>query len=192
MALDVYQTLRVQYPRLRLIVVPRHPERFDEVAVILERSGVDWQRRSELSAEKNPRRGQSPEVLLVDTVGELGAWWGAAAIALVGGSFGNRGGQNMLEPAAYGAAVCFGPNTRNFRDIVARLLAADAAQVVASADELKEFVLRALTDPDWADRLGRNARDLVIAQQGATARTVDLLIAELECETTQPDTSRAA
>src|SRR5207344_3013030 len=68
------------------------------------------------------------QVLLVDTVGELAAWWGTAAIAFVGGSFGPRGGQNMLEPAAYGAAVCFGPNTKNFRDIVAALLDANAAQ----------------------------------------------------------------
>ena len=81
------------------------------------------------SASTQPAVHRRP-ILLVDTVGELGAWWGTATIAFVGGSFGSRGGQNMLEPAAYGAAVSFGPNTWNFRDIVAALLAADAAVVV--------------------------------------------------------------
>ena len=78
-------------------------------------------------------------ILLVDTVGELGAWWGTATIAFVGGSFGSRGGQNMIEPAAYGAAVSFGPNTWNFRDIVAALLAADAAVVVHDADRARSL-----------------------------------------------------
>ncbi len=67
-------------------------------------------------------RNRRPAILLVDAVGELGAWWGTAHIAFVGGSLTSRGGQNMIEPAAYGAAVCFGPNTWNFRHIVALLL----------------------------------------------------------------------
>ena len=85
------------------------------------------------------RGGPGPrarECLLVDVVGELGAWWGTAQIAFVGGSLGNRGGQNMIEPAAYGAAVSFGPNTRNFRDIVAAMLAREAAVVVADGDAI--------------------------------------------------------
>ena len=76
-----------------------------------------------------------PRVLLVDVVGELGAWWGTAQIAFVGGSMGSRGGQNMIEPAAYGAAVSFGPNTWNFRDIVAAMLAHDAAVVVRDGEQ---------------------------------------------------------
>ena len=96
-------------------------------------------------------------VLLVDTVGELGAWWGTRQIAFVGGSFGDRGGQNMIEPAAYGAAVSFGPNTRNFRDIVAALIAADAAVVVQDAEQLEAFVRRcldgsAIRDHAWRAR----------------------------------------
>jgi 3-deoxy-D-manno-octulosonic-acid transferase len=112
---------------------------------------------------------------LVDTVGELGAWWGAAAIGFVGGSFGSRGGQNMLEPAAYGVATCFGPNTWNFRDIVAQLLAAGGAEVVRDAAEFEAFVRRALENPAAARELGQRARRLVLSQQGATRRTVDLL-----------------
>jgi 3-deoxy-D-manno-octulosonic-acid transferase len=84
-------------------------------------------------------------VLLVDRVGELGAWWGTARIAYVGGSMGKRQGQNMIEPAAYGAAVSFGPFTRNFRDVVSVLLAAEAAIVVRDGQQLTAFVRRRLT-----------------------------------------------
>jgi 3-deoxy-D-manno-octulosonic-acid transferase len=193
-ALDIFCRLAPQHPRLRLIVVPRHPERFDSVAKLLDESGLSWQRRSQLSeprvagaehlrrpigsgvsvaaATLNPIH---PRVLLVDSVGELGAWWGTAAIAFVGGSFGSRGGQNMIEPAAYGAAVSFGPNTWNFRDIVAALLASNAAIVVRDAAELEEFVRRCLVETRYAANLGECAQRLVLSQLGATKRTVELL-----------------
>ena len=81
----------------------------------------------------------------------------------------------MLEPAAYGVATCFGPNTWNFRDIVSQLLGAKGAVVVHDRDQLEQFVCRALADPEWAQELGQRARQLVLSGQGATARTVDLL-----------------
>ena len=112
---------------------------------------------------------------MLDTVGELSACWGLADIAFVGGSFGNRGGQNMMEPAAYGAAVCFGPNTRNFRQIVELLTQADAVQVVQDPAALKAFVEKMLQYPDEGAELGRRAQQLVLSQQGATQRTIDLL-----------------
>jgi len=193
-ALHIYRRLAPQHPRLRLIVVPRHPERFEAVAKLLDASGLSWQRRSHLDysrdarvpgAEALPRPSESgvspslapshPRVLLVDTVGELGAWWGTATIAFVGGSFGSRGGQNMIEPAAYGAAVSFGPNTRNFRDIVSTMLAGDAAVVVRDERELEAFVRRCLADPPYAAALGQRARNLVLGQLGATERTLRLL-----------------
>jgi 3-deoxy-D-manno-octulosonic-acid transferase len=197
-AIDIFRRLAPQHPRLRLILVPRHPERFDAVANLLNASNLPWQRRSELAnrppAEPEAARarcaqssnrgatnrppaplGVSAPILLVDTVGELGAWWGATQIAFVGGSFGDRGGQNMIEPAAYGAAVSFGPNTWNFRDIVAALTAADAAVVVKDAQQLEAFVERSLTDPHHAAAMGARARQLVQTQLGATGRTVTLL-----------------
>ena len=118
----------------------------------------------------------SPRVLLVDVVGELGAWWGTAHIAFVGGSLGNRGGQNMIEPAAYGAAVSFGPNTRNFRDIVAALLRHDAAVVVADGEQLLAFVRDCLANPAEAAARGQRAASLVRQQLGATERTFQLLL----------------
>jgi 3-deoxy-D-manno-octulosonic-acid transferase len=192
LALDTFAQLSAEHPRLRLILVPRHPERFDDVAALLDRRGMPWQRRSQSSPlaprEGNPlaeradhrERADHSErvdrrILLVDAVGELGAWWGTAQIAFVGGSLGQRGGQNMIEPSAYGAAVAFGPNTWNFRDVVTQLLAADAAVVVKDGTELTAFVRRCLGEGEWAAAMGRRARDLVLSQQGAADRTIALL-----------------
>lgn len=174
LALAAYRQLREAHPRLRLILVPRHPDRFPPVARLLDESGLVWQRRTALDHE-----GPNPDarVLLVDAMGELGAWWGTAQIAFVGGSMGSRGGQNMIEPAAYGAAVCFGPNTRNFRDIVATMLAHDAAVVVHNGEELTAFVRRSLESPGEAAAPGQRARSLVAQQLGATDRTLRLLSA---------------
>ena len=91
----------------------------------------------------------------------------------------------MLEPAAYGVATCFGPNTRNFRDIVTQLLTVDGAKVVANIDELEQFVRRALKDRQWAKELGQRARNLVSEQQGATERTVELLLPLVEMKTSE-------
>jgi 3-deoxy-D-manno-octulosonic-acid transferase len=175
--LEVYRQLSSSWPQLRLMLVPRHPDRFRAVGRLLDSSGISWQRRTELEdGGPNP----AARVLLVDVVGELGAWWGTAQIAFVGGSLGNRGGQNMIEPAAYGAAVCFGPNTRNFRDVVSTMLAHDAAVVVADGEQLARFVRRCLEEPDYAAALGQRARSLVLAQLGASQRTFDLLAALAE------------
>lgn len=177
-ALEVFRGLAPQFPHLRLVLVPRHPERFAAVAGLLADSGLRWQRRSALEKGAADAHWQ---VLLVDTIGELAAWWGTAQVAFVGGSLGQRGGQNMIEPAAYGAAVCFGPNTHNFRDIVADLLKQQAAVVVHSAEELAAFVQRCLAEPDFARRLGQRAAAFVQRQQGAARRTA-LLLAEPEAD----------
>jgi 3-deoxy-D-manno-octulosonic-acid transferase len=88
---------------------------------------------------------------------------------------GERQGQNMIEPAAYGAAVSFGPKTRNFRDVVAALLEAEAAVVVNDGRELSAFVRRCLFEPEHAEKLGTRARSVIAAHLGATERTADLL-----------------
>ena len=121
LALAAFEAASVDHPRLRLVIVPRHVERAQEIAALLDATGHDWRLRSRLATREAEAAAPRPRVLLVDTTGELAAWWGTAAIAFVGGSLdGRRGGQNMLEPAAYGAAVSFGPFTRNFREEVRR------------------------------------------------------------------------
>jgi len=138
-----FQRLRPEFPNLRLILVPRQRERFDPVAAELRRAGVPFVRRSELTG----RLADRAAVILIDTFGELGALWGLAEVAFVGGSLdGQRGGQNMIEPAAFGAAVLFGPHVWNFRDTVQRLLAARAAIQVRDARELEMTMRRLLAD----------------------------------------------
>lgn len=188
LAVEAFQHLSAKHPHLRLLITPRHPERFDDVARLLERSGVHWERRSRLESAGHDRKAR---VLLIDVVGELGAWWGTSTIAYVGGSLSRRGGQNMIEPAAYGSAVCFGPNTWNFKDVVQLLLHSDAAHVVQDGAELQAFVERCLLDPLFAARLGRRAQELVIAQQGAADRTL-VFLQGLAAVKQQPPTRRQA
>lgn len=172
LALAAFRNLCGQHPELRLVIVPRHPERFDDVAKLLTDSGQKWQRRTELDS-RSP--DPAARILLVDVVGELGAWWGTAHVGFVGGSLGNRGGQNMIEPAAYGVAVAFGPNTWNFRDVAAALIGARAAVVVHDGPELTAFVRRVLAVEEFGRGLGERAQLVVRTNLGATRRTVDLI-----------------
>jgi 3-deoxy-D-manno-octulosonic-acid transferase len=171
-AVRAWQELYNQFPELKLIVVPRHSDRFDQVAEEIEQSGVRMRRRSTALGSLN---GDDWDVLLVDSVGELKWWWGLAEIAVVGGSFGARGGQNMLEPAAYGANVAFGPNTSNFRDIVELLLAGDAAARLPSLAELSDWLRQQLLDPLPGKARGQRAQAIIASGAGALDRTLDAL-----------------
>ncbi len=178
MALDIYRRAQEQFPNLRLIIVPRQKDRFDAVAELLRISGLPWIRRSALGPPRFCELGLNGDhpIILVDTIGELGTVWGLADVAFVGGSFdGQRGGQNMIEPAAYGAAVLFGPHTWNFKDTVARLKDLQAALECADAAALERDVLRLLGDAELRNRLGEAARHFVQSQQGATAATLAAL-----------------
>jgi 3-deoxy-D-manno-octulosonic-acid transferase len=207
--LDSYRELRNEFPDLRLILAPRHQERFDEVAALVKRVGFELRRRSERgdgSRFRAPRPDVEPDfprgkesgppvrdhsVLLLDTLGELAACWGLADVAFVGGSLSHRGGQNMLEPCAYGAAVILGPNTWNFRHAVEMLRSRRAVSVVFDGTELTGEVRRLLHDDLAARRMGQAARELVQSQQGATARTLDLLCEALG-SAADPASRRAA
>jgi len=178
-ALETWLELRGEFPELRLILVPRHQERFEETARLVKSYGLPLLRRSAINVEETARldvlTAEKP-VILLDTLGELSACWGLADFAYVGGSMGNRGGQNMIEPCAYGAAVCFGPNTRNFRDIVESLLVLNAARVVEDKVGLASLLREWLTDRQSATRQGVAARDFVLGQAGAAKQTIDLLL----------------
>ena len=171
MVLETFRELSPQWPRLRLVLVPRHPDRFEAVAKLLDSSGIPWQRRTARRHEQGNRKrrrspSHSPPLLLSPLPSRpagrcgrrTGRWWGTAHIAFVGGSMGSRGGQNMIEPAAYGAAVSFGPNTWNFRDIVSAMLDRDAAVVVKDGQQFTRFVRRCLEEPEYAAALGREPK----------------------------------
>ncbi len=185
-ALDAWAELRQQHPTLRLVLVPRHKERFDEVAQLVESRSLPLVRRSRIADRKSASAmdrafdsarsaDNNAPVLLLDTLGELAACWGLADIAFVGGSLTNRGGQNMIEPAAYGAAVLFGPNTENFQDVADALLAHEAARVVADRHDLSATAGDLLQHPTEAREQGRRAQEFVLSQQGATRKTIAII-----------------
>lgn len=128
-------------------------------------------------------------MILIDTIGELGAIWGLADVAFVGGSLlPGRGGQNMMEPAAFGASVMFGPHTGNFRETVNQLLRHEAARRVADAEDLARSLLADLDDPETAANRSAAGRHLVLAQHGAAGRT----LAELDRLVDPTPSGRAA
>jgi 3-deoxy-D-manno-octulosonic-acid transferase len=187
MVLDAYERIRGQYPKLRVIVVPRHKERFEEVAKLIQSRGYRLLRRSQLSGELHHADG----VILIDTIGELSAVWGLADIAFVGGTFAPRGGQNMIEPAGYSAAVVFGPGVWNFQDTVNHLLACGGARQVTTPDELSNVLDRLTSASDERRQLGEAARSFVRSQHGATDQTISIL-ERLLAASTQPGERCAA
>lgn len=172
--LQAFKNLKQEHSKLALILVPRHPERGNELVQLALRMGFSVRQRS--TGKMHIHSPTSPRVELLDTVGELGACWGLASVAFVGGSFGSRGGQNMLEPAAFGKPVCVGPNTSNFKQIVELLRANDALSTVRSAEEMQGFFAEMLYHPELAAAQGERAKALVLRQQGATDQTISLLL----------------
>src|SRR5207237_4264803 len=141
---------------LRLILVPRHPDRFEEVARLVEQSGLPFVRRSRV-AEPLP---EMPAVVLLDTVGELGAAWGLADVGFTGGSLdGHRGGQSMIDLAGYGVPCVFGPHVWNFRDAAKRLVEVGGAVLVADSGGLERELAALVADADRRGRMGAAARE---------------------------------
>ena len=152
-----------------MILAPRHPERFEAVATLLEQMSIGFCRRSRWNGE--PLAGG---VLLLDTIGELAALYALADIAFVGGSLVPRGGHNIIEPAQYGVATVVGNHTENFRDIVSLFHSRDAVRIVGPA-ELPLVLLELLANDEERKALGQRAAETMRSQIGATARTADKL-----------------
>lgn len=170
LCLDVFCELAQRHPRLKLLLVPRHAERFEEVASAVAKTGLAWQRRSQMSEGQRLESG-AWKIFLADSVGELRWWWGVAEIGFVGGSFGSRGGQNMIEPCAYGVATSFGPNTKHFSDVVQILLDAGGAEQLQQPKDLGPWVESMLNQPLERQAMAARAQQVTHAQRGAVART---------------------
>ena len=168
--LRAFAAVRERFPKALMIVAPRHPERFAQVAELLAASGVHSWRRSQWDASQPI----GPGILLLDTIGELASTYALADIAFVGGSLVPKGGHNILEAAQHGVAIVVGPHTENFRDMVALFRHADAV-VIANADELAPTFQNLLADQTRRHRLGARAREILRANSGATARTLAAL-----------------
>ena len=190
--LETIKQLRAKQP-VRLLLAPRHPERFNEVAALIQKSGLSWTRRTGVPAPDDA----NATVILLDTIGELPATYSLADIVFVGGSIVDRGGHNVLEPAAAGAAVVTGAHTHNFHAIVDLMSEAKAivqltpVEASAAAEELTHVLSGLLTNTEEREELGRRAKQLVMDNQGATDRTIKLIAPLLSREphpTSQPDT----
>ncbi|MFP5234419.1 MAG: 3-deoxy-D-manno-octulosonic acid transferase [Acidobacteriota bacterium] len=170
--LKSWQRLIQSDPNLVLVLAPRHPERFADVASLLEASGLQWLRRSDWKRERfQPRLLKPCQVVLLDTIGELASTYSLASLAFVGGSLVPAGGHNPLEPAQFGVPLVMGPHYVNFRAICDDLLAHNAMRIATEGD-LSGTMLELLRDRESAHQMGARARQVFEAQAGATARCV--------------------
>lgn len=161
----------------RLLIAPRHPERFNEVAGLIAQSGFKLARRSQARSRSEARES---DVILLDTIGELAAVYRFAAVVFVGGSLVPRGGHNIIEPAAYAKPIIVGPHTYNFRQIVSDFACADALVQVSSTgadarDNFAREVIRLLSDREAAQSVGERAKDILLKNRGATDCTVTII-----------------
>lgn len=198
--LDVFASLRAEHPRLRLLIAPRYVERAPRIAAMAEGRGLSVGFRSEAQGEapygdsdSNPESDHrdgggdgdgndlddAPPVLLLDTIGELVAAYRLATLVFVGGSFTRRGGQNILEPAACGKAVLFGPHMENFRDSVQALLGRGGIQV-NDPQHLGRVARELLARPEKLSELGRLARQAISGIRGASERNAQQLASLVE------------
>jgi len=194
MLLETFRLVRGRYAQAMLVLAVRHPERFDSVTALLASSGLPFQRRSRWNDPPLVRTEEmsgAPDgsslaggVLLLDSIGELAGLYELADLAFIGGSLVPKGGHNVLEPAHFGVPILVGPHTENFRDIVEVFRRADALRVV-TPQTLTPTILALLDNAVERETLGRNAREVMRSQQGATRRTADELLTLLAGRTRQ-------
>ena len=167
--LRAYRAVLGAHPMAVLVLAPRHRERFEAVARLLDEQRWNWLRRSA------PGSGSRSEVLLLDTLGELAAVYRYADVAFVGGSLVPRGGHNILEPAFFARAIVTGMHTENFRDVISCFERGQAV-VRCTAEHLADVFLRLLRDDAERAELGRRAQQVLASERGATARCVERLM----------------
>ena len=167
LVLDSYIALRQSRPELKLMIAPRHPDRAGDILALIKARKLTGLQRSTL--------GHDGDVLVLDTVGELASCFEFASIVFVGGSLVQRGGHNVLEPASHSKPVVFGPHMENFREISKLFLEAQAAIQIEKASELAPAVARVLGNPSLANSLGREARQVVTRNAGATDRVITFI-----------------
>jgi len=171
--LEAYRTLRGPYPALLLWLAPRHPERAGEISRLLNARGLPYHLWSQVKSGLQSRRHP---VVLIDTIGDLFSLYGLADIVFVGGSLVPHGGQNILEPAAWGLAPIYGPHLTNFRWAQAILETAGAGIMIHNAASLTAAAQNLLDQPDTRRRLGNQARAALTPHQGAARRQAELIV----------------
>ena len=166
--LDAFLSLKREFPSLVLLLAPRHPRRRDEVEALFRERGVSWVRRTEIEKRKDH------PVILLDTVGELAPAYSVATLALVGGSWVDRGGHNPLEPAIFAKPILMGPSYFNFKDMVEDLKRGGGIRIVPTF-RLEEDMRDLLAHREEALTLGERARTLLVGNRGALDRNLELI-----------------
>ena len=175
LVLKAFERMRADAPRAMLVIAPRHPERFDEVEQLARDEGFRTTRRTQLSIDEDPLA----DVVILDTIGELAQLYRVATVVFVGGSLVPTGGHNILEPAAFGRAILFGPHMENFREIATTFLDGRAALEVRDEWELEAAFRELLGNATRRNALGRAAQAIVDGNRGARERTLDAIAALL-------------
>ena len=169
--LAAFRRVREEYPEARLVIAPRHPERFDAVPAIVASAGFTCARRTALD-----RDGWcTGEVLVLDTIGELASLYALADVVFVGGSLVAKGGHNVLEAAVAGKAVVVGPHMENFQEIACDFLAQDALVQIPSSAELPDAIVGLLRNDARREAIGQRARSIIERNQGAVDETIAAL-----------------
>ena len=168
--LNASRQIRAQVPDLLLIIVPRHPERFDKVAALCQRAGFKILRRSE-----NGLCRRDIQILVIDSMGELPIFYACSDIAFVGGSLVPTGGHNILEPAALSRPVIVGPHVFNFAEITQQFITAQAAIQVDNAEMLATTVIELLKNPPKRTAMGEAGQQLIKQSQGGSQRLLNLI-----------------
>jgi len=177
--LECFKKLRAdkKFEKLRLVIVPRKPERFEEVARLVETKGYRLLRYSRVKQnDYQVDEKDGGAVILGDTMGDLRKFYSLAEVVFVGRSLVPMGGSDMIEAAGLGKAVVMGPYTDNFIDAVQKLLAGKAVEIVADGQQLTEVLKKLLTDKEKARQMGVRARQVIIDNKGATLRTVEAIV----------------
>ena len=175
--LEAWPAVVAAEPRAVMVLAPRHPDRFAAVASMVTRSGIATLRASEF--RKQPEAVAAGSIFLLDTIGDLASIYGLATLAFVGGSLAPKGGHNPLEPAQFAVPVVMGPSFENFRDVVESMREIDAIRIVAP-ETLANTLISLLHDQEVARALGERGLSAFEAQAGATAHTVEALVALLQ------------
>jgi len=180
--LDVYRSLvqEEQFNDVRLAVVPRKPERFNEVAQLIEQAGFPLVRYSQLKNSAGPGAVSGKPVILGDTMGDLRKFYSLATVIFVGRSLVPMGGSDMMEAVALGKCTVFGPHTFNFRQTVEALVDGGGAILVADGNDLLAQMRKCLSEPQYAAKIARAGQAVIRQNQGATAKTMEAL-AKLLC-----------
>jgi 3-deoxy-D-manno-octulosonic-acid transferase len=176
---EIAQRLRVKFPTLFLVLVPRHQERGAEAGRDLTARGVKFMFRTEVTIGVQRAAGEV-DCLLVNTTGELRNFYQRADIVFVGKSLTAEGGQNPIEPAALGKAVVFGPHMQNFPQIVPQFVARNAVRQVQDAAELERAFAELLASSELRAQLGTRARAVIAENQGGIEKTVEMIVASIE------------